>query len=101
MYAAQVEEVIDAYNRAEKWVAGVVSEPIQAEGGDNHGSPEFFQGLQKIARKVGNTECAGWWAVRCWCLELYLGSNSIICQMFIQSDQPSVSNWLSVTEVIQ
>ena len=90
IYAAQVEEVIDAYNRAEKWVAGVVSEPIQAEGGDNHGSPEFFQGLQKIARKVGNTECNGQWVVvGVWnCISVV----SFICQIFIQSDQPSVSN---------
>jgi 4-aminobutyrate aminotransferase/(S)-3-amino-2-methylpropionate transaminase len=29
-------------------------EPIQAEGGDNEASPEFFQGLQKITRKVIN-----------------------------------------------
>lgn len=33
-------------------VAGIIVEPIQAEGGDNHASPEFFQGLQKIAKKV-------------------------------------------------
>ena len=32
-------------------MAGIISEPIQAEGGDNHASPEFFQGLEKIARK--------------------------------------------------
>ena len=24
-------------------VAGIIIEPIQAEGGDNHGSKEFFQ----------------------------------------------------------
>jgi len=33
-------------------VAGVVIEPIQSEGGDNHASPEFFQELQRITRKV-------------------------------------------------
>ncbi|KAF0311512.1 4-aminobutyrate aminotransferase, mitochondrial [Amphibalanus amphitrite] len=47
----RAEEAIEEYNRAGKWVAGMVIEPIQAEGGDNHASPEFFQGLQKIARK--------------------------------------------------
>ena len=33
-------------------VAGIVIEPIQAEGGDNHASPDFFKGLRNIARKV-------------------------------------------------
>jgi len=33
-------------------VAGVIIEPIQAEGGDNHASPEFFQELQRVTRKV-------------------------------------------------
>ena len=44
--------MVEQYNRLGKSVVGVVAEPIQAEGGDNHGSPAFFQGLQKIARKV-------------------------------------------------
>lgn len=33
-------------------VAGIIVEPIQSEGGDNEASPEFFQNLQKIAKKV-------------------------------------------------
>ncbi|KJE98409.1 4-aminobutyrate transaminase [Capsaspora owczarzaki ATCC 30864] len=32
-------------------VAGVVVEPIQAEGGDNHASPSFFRGLQALCKK--------------------------------------------------
>lgn len=35
-----------------KPVAGIVIEPIQAEGGDNHASPDFFIKLRNIARKV-------------------------------------------------
>lgn len=35
-----------------KPVAGIVIEPIQAEGGDNHASPDFFRSLRNIARKV-------------------------------------------------
>lgn len=31
--------------------AAMVIEPVQAEGGDNHASPTFFQGLQQIAEK--------------------------------------------------
>ena len=33
-------------------VVGIICEPVQAEGGDNHASPAFFQGLQDIAVKV-------------------------------------------------
>ena len=32
-------------------MAGIISEPIQSEGGDNHGSPKFFQGLAAICKK--------------------------------------------------
>lgn len=34
-------------------VAAVVVEPIQSEGGDNHASPAFFQGLRDITAKRG------------------------------------------------
>lgn len=34
-------------------VAAVIVEPIQSEGGDNHGSPAFFQGLRDITAKHG------------------------------------------------
>lgn len=48
----QVEELIDYYaNEKKKPVAGIVTEPIQSEGGDNHASPYFFQRLQAIAKK--------------------------------------------------
>jgi len=32
-------------------VAGVICEPLQAEGGDFHGSAEFFQGMEAVCRK--------------------------------------------------
>jgi len=48
---AIVEELMEQAGKDGAPVAGIISEPIQAEGGDNHGSPEFFQGLEKIARK--------------------------------------------------
>ena len=50
----EVAYLIDLYKSNEKNrpVAGIVVEPIQSEGGDNHGSAEFFQGLQKIAKEV-------------------------------------------------
>lgn len=34
-------------------VAGLIVEPIQAEGGDNHASPAFFQRLRDITKKHG------------------------------------------------
>lgn len=47
----EVEQLIDYYNTAKKKpVAGIVVEPVQSEGGDHHGSPYFFQQLQKIAK---------------------------------------------------
>jgi len=48
---ALVEELMEQAGKDGAPVAGIISEPIQAEGGDNHASPEFFQGLEKIARK--------------------------------------------------
>ncbi|EFN68248.1 4-aminobutyrate aminotransferase, mitochondrial [Camponotus floridanus] len=51
---AEVEELFEKYNNEKKVpVAGVIIEPIQSEGGDNHASPEFFQELQRITRKHG------------------------------------------------
>ncbi|XP_010779853.1 4-aminobutyrate aminotransferase, mitochondrial-like [Notothenia coriiceps] len=51
----EVEDLIVKWRQKGKPVAGVVIEPIQAEGGDNHASSDFFRGLRDIARKVTNT----------------------------------------------
>nr|NVI72097.1 putative 4-aminobutyrate aminotransferase, mitochondrial-like protein [Cucujiformia] len=50
---AGVEEMFDKYMKKGIPVAGIVVEPIQSEGGDHEGSPEFFQGLQDIAKRNG------------------------------------------------
>lgn len=50
---AEVEDLIVQYKNKGIPVAGIVSEPIQSEGGDNEASPEFFQRLQRIAKKHG------------------------------------------------
>ncbi len=51
----EVQELIDVYKVEKKRpVAGIVIEPIQSEGGDNHASPYFFQKLQKLANDVNN-----------------------------------------------
>ncbi|CAK1581944.1 unnamed protein product [Parnassius mnemosyne] len=49
----QVEEVIQKYHKKGIPVAGMIVEPIQAEGGDNEASPDFFKNLQKICKKNG------------------------------------------------
>merc|ERR1711936_238408 len=48
---AKVEELIEKASSEGRPVAGIISEPIQSEGGDNHGSPKFFQGLAAICKK--------------------------------------------------
>ncbi|KAJ5834301.1 hypothetical protein N7447_000327 [Penicillium robsamsonii] len=44
----EVENVISSWLCP---VAGIIVEPIQSEGGDNHASPNFFQKLQAIAKR--------------------------------------------------
>lgn len=46
-----VEELVEQATKDGAPVAGIISEPIQSEGGDNHASPEFFQGVEKICKK--------------------------------------------------
>ena len=43
-----VEEIIKSFHNP---VAALIVEPIQSEGGDNHASPAFFQGLRDITTK--------------------------------------------------
>ncbi len=52
VFVCQVEDLIVKWRQKGKPVAGIVIEPIQAEGGDNHASPDFFIKLRNIARKV-------------------------------------------------
>ena len=42
----------EQYRRKGCPVAAAVVEPIQAEGGDRHASPNFFRGLQQICKEV-------------------------------------------------
>jgi 4-aminobutyrate aminotransferase/(S)-3-amino-2-methylpropionate transaminase len=48
----EVENIISSWHCP---VGGIIVEPIQSEGGDNHASPEFFQKLQAITKKHGIT----------------------------------------------
>ncbi|KAH7268311.1 4-aminobutyrate transaminase [Fusarium solani] len=45
----EAEQIIKNYPSR---VAAVIVEPIQSEGGDNHASPAFFQGLREITRRL-------------------------------------------------
>jgi len=47
---AEVEHLIKTWHIP---VAGLIVEPIQAEGGDNHATPYFFQGLRDITKRHG------------------------------------------------
>ncbi|XP_019476247.1 4-aminobutyrate aminotransferase, mitochondrial [Meleagris gallopavo] len=49
----EVEDLIVKYRKKKKIVAGIIIEPIQSEGGDNHASDDFFRKLRDIARKHG------------------------------------------------
>ena len=48
---AMAEDVIANSDKTGCPITGVIVEPIQAEGGDHHGSNKWFQGLQKICKK--------------------------------------------------
>ena len=46
---------IDEYHNKGTPVAGLIVEPIQAEGGDNYASPNFFRQLQALLKEVSLT----------------------------------------------
>ncbi|KAK6637950.1 hypothetical protein RUM44_008373 [Polyplax serrata] len=50
---AEVEDLVVQYKNKGIPVAGIVCEPIQAEGGDNEASPYFFQEMQRICKRHG------------------------------------------------
>lgn len=71
----QVESLIEQWDKKGMPVAGIVVEPIQSEGGDNHASPEFFQRLQRLAKKRGaallidEVQTGGGSTGKMWCHE--------------------------------
>ncbi|KAI0237730.1 4-aminobutyrate aminotransferase, mitochondrial, partial [Lamellibrachia satsuma] len=50
---SEVCRKIEEYSARGTPVAGVVVEPIQGEGGDNHASPDFFRQLQQVCKDYG------------------------------------------------
>jgi len=49
----QTDEIMAAQKTKGRDVAAVIIEPVQAEGGDNHASGDFFLGLRRICTKHG------------------------------------------------
>ncbi|GFS25677.1 4-aminobutyrate aminotransferase [Elysia marginata] len=49
----QVRDRIEQWAKRGEPVSGMCIEPIQGDGGDNHASPAFFQGLQDICDETG------------------------------------------------
>ena len=47
--AASLQEIEDAFDRDPDGIAGIIIEPIQGEGGDNHFRGEFLQALRRVA----------------------------------------------------
>jgi len=72
---AMAEELIEKQAKEGVPVAGVITEPIQAEGGDNYASKEFFQGLEKICKKhdisfmMDEVQTGGGSTGKMWCHE--------------------------------
>lgn len=69
--------VIRESNEKGLFVAGVITEPIQSEGGDRHASPEFFRGVQAICKhynasfivdevQTGGGAAGNWWLHEQW-----------------------------------
>eukprot|EP00756_Hemistasia_phaeocysticola_P036429 Hpha_TRINITY_DN16641_c2_g7::TRINITY_DN16641_c2_g7_i1::g.178384::m.178384/K13524/ABAT; 4-aminobutyrate aminotransferase / (S)-3-amino-2-methylpropionate transaminase len=50
---AALEEIIKAQKAVSRDIAAVIVEPIQAEGGDNHATPHFFQRVREVTKKAG------------------------------------------------
>ena len=72
---AIVEETIEAQLSAGCPAAGIIAEPVQAEGGDHHGSGYWFRGLQNICRKhdiqliIDEVQTGGGATGKMWCHE--------------------------------
>merc|ERR1719320_253713 len=74
---AMAEETIEASEDRGWPVTGVIVEPIQAEGGDHHGSNAWFQGLQEICKRrdivylIDEVQTGGGPTGKMWCHEWF------------------------------
>jgi len=73
----EVQDLIEKWKKKGNPVAGMIVEPIQSEGGDHHASSEFFQELQKIAKKsdvaliIDEVQTGGGSTGTMWCHEQF------------------------------
>ena len=71
----EVEDTISKQLAAGCPAAGIIAEPVQAEGGDHHGSAYWFQGLQNLCRKydiqliIDEVQTGGGATGKMWCHE--------------------------------
>jgi len=74
---AMAEDVIAQSRLQQPTITGVIVEPIQAEGGDHHGSNRWFQGLQDICAKydivylIDEVQTGGGPTGKMWCHEWF------------------------------
>uniref|UniRef100_A0A8K9XFA4 4-aminobutyrate aminotransferase, mitochondrial n=1 Tax=Oncorhynchus mykiss TaxID=8022 RepID=A0A8K9XFA4_ONCMY len=107
----EVEDLIVQWRQKGRPVAGIVIEPIQAEGGDNHATPDFFKKLRNIARKHGSAfhvdevQTGGgttgkFWAHEHWGMDdpadIVSFSKKMLTGGFYHKDEPT-SLWLCVS----
>ena len=74
---ANVEELIEKQAKLGIPVAGMMVEPIQAEGGDYHGSKEFFQVSDMVEERA--------FAVELVILKLTSGSIYLLLPLFCRA----------------
>lgn len=73
----EVNYILGEQKKIGKPVAGIIVEPIQSEGGDNHASKEFFQKLQRLAKQhstaflVDEVQTGGGPTGKLWCHEYF------------------------------
>jgi len=74
---AMTEDIISKSYTGPSPITGVIVEPIQAEGGDHHGSNQWFQGLQEICAKydivflIDEVQTGGGPTGKMWCHEWF------------------------------
>lgn len=74
---AMAEDIIASSQTGPSPISGIIVEPIQAEGGDNHGSNKFFQELQAICKRqdvtflIDEVQTGGGSTGKLWCHEWF------------------------------
>lgn len=70
----ELDHILSTYPRK---VAAAIIEPVQSEGGDNHGSVAFFQGVRELTKKhdviliVDEVQCGGGGSGKLWLHQHY------------------------------